>query len=222
MEVMQMEIWKDTLLQLLQHLKVANADAMIEEYRAAYSQPHRKYHNLEHINHLLTALKAVPQPSAALLTAAMYHFFVYDPLKEDNEEKSAEYLRNKLKAAGVSQQFIDSVTAIMLAPANSADLAFASKDAQYLSDIDMSIFGDSPHVYQRYAELVRDEYSSLSDFNWYHQRVRFLLYLLKSVQIFHTDEFKQLEKHARSNIANEVLSIVDSYERTLLAAPQRA
>lgn len=216
-ETKLMEIWEETLHQLLQHLRIPTSDALIDEYRVAYSQPQRRYHNLEHINYLLTALISVPQPSAQLLMAALYHFFVYDPLRDDNEQKSAEYLRNKLTAARVNTNFIDQVVAIMLAPIKSVDMAYASKDAQYLADANMAIYGESPDVYQRYTAAIREEFANVADFNWYRQRIRFLLPLLQSTRIFHSDEFSRLEKHARNNIATELLTMIDSYERTILA-----
>ncbi len=212
-------MWKETLQQILQHLRVPNADALVEEYRAAYSQPHRRYHNLEHINYLLSALTVVPQPSPALLMAAMYHFFFYDAAAEDNEKRSADYLKTKLQAAGVNNNFIDSVVSIMLAPVNSVDMTFASVEAQHLADADMSIYGESPDVYNRYVAAVREEFGNIGDFAWYQMRSRFLLSLLKQVRIFHTEEFhSKFEKHARANMANELLSMLDSYERTILRA----
>jgi predicted metal-dependent HD superfamily phosphohydrolase len=217
LETKIMERWKKALSQLLNSLDVPNADSLIEEYRLAYSQPHRKYHNLEHINYLLDALSVVPEPSPALLVAAMYHFFVYDATRADNEEKSAEYLRTKLQVAGVPSTFVDSVAAIMLAPVTSVDMAYASKEAQYLADADMSIYGESPDIYQRYVAAVRLEVGTVADFTWYRQRIRFLLPLLQKERLFYTDEFARLEKHARNNIVMELLTMIDSYERTLLA-----
>lgn len=216
-------MWKETLQQILQHLRVPNTDQLIEEYRAAYSQPHRRYHNLEHVNYLLSALTAVPQPSPALLMAALYHFFFYDATRDDNEKRSADYLRTKLQAAGVNANFIDAVTAIMLAPINSVDMSFSSVESQHLADADMSIYGESPEVYNRYIAAVREEFGNLGDFNWYQTRVRFLLGLLKQNRIFHTEEFySKFEKHARSNMATELITMIDSYERTILRQNQPA
>ena len=216
-------MWKETLQQILQHLRVPNADAMIEEYRAAYSQPHRRYHNLEHVNYLLTALTSVPQPSPALLMAAMYHFFFYDAASDDNEKRSADYLRAKLQAAGVNAAFTDAVIAIMLAPVNSVDMSFASLEAQHLADADMSIYGEAPEVYARYVAAVREEFGNIGDFAWYQTRTRFLLSLLKQTRIYHTEEFySKYEKHTRSNIATELITMIDSYERTILRQGQPA
>src|SRR4051794_22476684 len=59
---------------------------------AAYSEPHRHYHNLEHIAEMLRVVdrlsKFAADPDAVRL-AVWFHDAVYDPRAKDNEKLSA-------------------------------------------------------------------------------------------------------------------------------------
>ncbi len=66
------------------------------------TEKHRFYHNQEHINDILKMVNSYNPlkynnfnltsiDRLILMAAALYHDAIYDPLRKDNEEKSAEY-----------------------------------------------------------------------------------------------------------------------------------
>ena len=66
---------------------------------AAWSEPHRRYHDLAHLAAVLGLvgeLGGTTDPDAVRL-AAWYHDAVYDPERSDNEEISAQRARAGLR-----------------------------------------------------------------------------------------------------------------------------
>src|SRR5688572_28964240 len=68
----------------------------IEKYWAeimhAYTHKSRFYHNLNHLNHLLMELEAVRERICdwqMMVFTLFYHDLIYNPVRSDNEEKSA-------------------------------------------------------------------------------------------------------------------------------------
>jgi len=65
-----------------------------------YSETHRHYHDLSHVNHCLDELKTAEHlavNSMAVKMAIWFHDAVCDPSAKDNEEKSAELAKTILK-----------------------------------------------------------------------------------------------------------------------------
>lgn len=61
-----------------------------------WSESHRYYHTLEHLNDLISQIESDKQKYSdkeyeMLLITALFHDIVYDPLKRDNEERSADF-----------------------------------------------------------------------------------------------------------------------------------
>lgn len=54
-----------------------------------YNEPHRFYHNMDHIINMINQLNN-SQKTDEILLAILFHDIIYDPLKKDNEEQSAE------------------------------------------------------------------------------------------------------------------------------------
>src|SRR5688572_26821269 len=79
---------------------------------AAYGEPHRHYHNLQHISDCLAefdrARHFVREPEAVEM-ALWFHDAVYDPKAPDNEERSADLAEACLVEGGLSKSFIGRV-----------------------------------------------------------------------------------------------------------------
>ena len=61
-----------------------------------WNESHRSYHTLNHLNDLIEQInegksKYSQKEYEKLLITALFHDCVYDPMKTDNEEKSAEF-----------------------------------------------------------------------------------------------------------------------------------
>jgi predicted metal-dependent HD superfamily phosphohydrolase len=61
-----------------------------------WNESHRHYHNLNHLNDLIDQInenkdKFSEKEYEKLILTALFHDCVYDPMKSDNEEKSADF-----------------------------------------------------------------------------------------------------------------------------------
>ena len=86
------------LQSILENWKIkANLDMLLD----MWNESHRHYHNLDHLNDVVSQINTFYNESNCskkdhekLLLTALFHDIVYDPLKNDNEEKSAEFFNN--------------------------------------------------------------------------------------------------------------------------------
>src|SRR5262245_58028979 len=75
------------------------AELVLDELIAAYLQPSRQYHTLEHIAQLLRQFEQHGQAvldREAVVLAIIFHDAVYDPQRQDNEQQSAALARARL------------------------------------------------------------------------------------------------------------------------------
>ena len=74
---------------------------MIASLEAAYSEPHRHYHDRRHIQQCLALLDEVPElmesERRVLTWAIWWHDAIYDPRASDNEARSAELAKRELR-----------------------------------------------------------------------------------------------------------------------------
>lgn len=177
-----------------------------EEIEAAHSAPKRHYHTLKHLENLLYQLEAVKdqiQNWDAVLFTLYYHDIVYNPLKDNNEEKSAELAAARLSAlavpAGLSQLCKQQILA------TKKHLFNTDQDTNYFTDADLSVLGQDWHVYSAYAEGVRKEYSIYPDLIYKPGRKKVLQHFLQMDRIYKTDHFyKMLETSAKRNLQQEL------------------
>ncbi len=78
-----------------------------------YNEPHRYYHNSVHLQKILHHLgKDVSNDE--LFLAAVYHDAVYDPKRDDNEERSAALFATDAKNSGLKAELINEVKQMIL------------------------------------------------------------------------------------------------------------
>lgn len=67
---------------------------MLQTLIKAYTEPHRHYHTLDHITHMInTAVSWRCEMTEELLYAIWFHDVIYVPFEKDNEEKSVELFK---------------------------------------------------------------------------------------------------------------------------------
>lgn len=78
-----------------------NIKCDINTILAMWNESHRHYHNLDHLNDLISQINSFKNESnisskeyEKLLITSLFHDIIYDPMKSDNEEKSAEFFIN--------------------------------------------------------------------------------------------------------------------------------
>jgi predicted metal-dependent HD superfamily phosphohydrolase len=131
---------------------------------AAWSEPHRRYHDLAHLAAVLGLVRALGKAAAdpaAVRLAAWYHDAVYDPTRSDNEQLSAQRARAGLRGL-VPEERIEEVERLVLLTAGH-DPEPGDADGAVLCDADLAVLAGPPDAYATYASAVREEYGHLSD-----------------------------------------------------------
>lgn len=176
------------------------------EIEAAHSAAKRHYHTLGHLENLLNQLEPLKdeiQNLDVVLFTLYYHDIVYNPLKDNNEEKSAELAEARLRSLGLPAALVQRCKQQILA--TKKHLADADQDTNYFTDADLSILGQDWPAYSAYAEGVRKEYSIYPDLVYKPGRKKVLQHFLQMDRIFKTDHFyDKLESAAKRNLQQEL------------------
>lgn len=170
----------------------------------AYSEPHRHYHTLKHIEYLLIILKQANFDSPAGLWAVWYHDYIYEPGGDSNEISSAEYAERVMTQLGVERSIINKTIDIILATKDHRVDA-ASAEMLTILDADMAILGEAPATYEEYRAQVQDEFRSVPTMLYRIGRKKFLESVLSQRRIYQTEWFaERYESRARQNILKEI------------------
>ena len=172
-----------------------------------YSAKNRAYHNLSHIQSLLSLSESLPdkiQSRDAFYFAIWFHDLIYDTKSSDNEEKSAEFAVEALAGLGVPEQTI-AVTREMILATKHHRADDLSWDVKAFLDLDTSILGAPEDIYKEYSRAIRKEYSWVPGFLYRKGRMKVLNDFLEREFIYCTEEIRmKYEMQARRNIAEEV------------------
>ncbi len=181
-------------------------DGFWKEIEFNYSKKGRSYHNLDHLDSVASELlqvKELIKDWQTIIISIAYHYFIYNPLRQDNEEKSADEAANKLKSLNASQDQISKCREQILATKGHS--VSQDDDTNYFTDADLSILGSDPKTYQDYSKLIRKEYKYYPDLVYKPGRRKVLMHFLDMERIFKTRYFfDKYEKQARNNIEAEL------------------
>jgi len=179
---------------------------------SAYSEPHRRYHNLDHVRHCLSELdsaSALAENLDPVEFALWLHDAVYDPKATENEEKSALWAVEILKETGCPNRTREHVSDLILATKHRR--APADRDAELILDIDLSILGQPPEVFDLYEESIRAEYSWVPVSMYAAARTRVLRSFLDRPRLYFTSHFEGLyAAQARANLTRAVAALEPS------------
>jgi predicted metal-dependent HD superfamily phosphohydrolase len=185
----------------------ADCETSFAAIAAAYGEPHRHYHTLEHIAACLDAFSLVRQQAEApdqVALAIWYHDIVYDTHRGDNEECSAERAVAFCESAGLADTS-ERVAALVLATKHT-DVAVG--DAALLNDIDLSILGQDATAFDRYDSQIREEYAWVPEAMYRRERAKILQGFLDRPAIYRTAVFKdRFESQARNNLARSLATL---------------
>lgn len=188
-------------------LGATNTDELLfTQLVASYSEPHRKYHTLQHLEDCLTQLDHVrleTERAAEVELALWFHDAIYDTVRKDNEQRSAEWARESALAAGVSSEQANRIYALILVTTH--DAVSAGRDAAVLVDVDLSILGANAARFAEYERQVREEYAWVPEPLYRKARRQILRGFLERERIYSTEYFyTQHEAQARENIARSL------------------
>lgn len=171
---------------------------------AAYTEPHRHYHTLEHLGEMFRVVARLPVvDSRAVQLAVWFHDVVYDPRANDNEDRSADRVAEWLGSLGVPG--LTRVAELVRATAHLTAEAVSDPDTVVLLDADLAILAAAEHRYQRYAADIRKEYHWVPDEAYRTGRIAVLETFLARPRLFQTEVmFAEGEAAARRNLTSEV------------------
>jgi predicted metal-dependent HD superfamily phosphohydrolase len=189
----------------------ANSDpvTLYDDLIRAYSEPHRAYHTVVHLESCLREFDAARQLAEApyaIEAALWFHDAIYDTHRSDNEERSASWASSALSALGVSASRAKRVGQLVLATCHHE--AGNDADTALLLDVDLSILGTRPENFDRYEAEVRREYAWVSDADFRHGRRAILEKLRDRKRIYQTDFFHdRYEAQARANLTRSLVKL---------------
>jgi predicted metal-dependent HD superfamily phosphohydrolase len=132
-----------------------------------------------------------------------YHDIIYNSLKSDNEEKSAELAEKRMKQIFVSNDTLELCKKQILA--TKSHIKSTDSDTNYFTDADLSILGQDWDAYSSYYKNVRKEYSIYPDFVYNPGRKKVLNHFLSMDRIFKTAFFyNRFEIQAKRNLQKEM------------------
>ncbi len=170
----------------------------LKEY---YSEPHRFYHTLDHIEFGLTQFDLLEEYPPWLEFAYFYHDIVYNIGSKYNEGQSAYMARDALRQGEVSAEEIDLVVSAIVATEHK-NPPIITLPNQVICDIDLATLGLPRDEFAKYQMKVRAEYVDVPTSKFWPAHRNILKEFYDRPQIYYTDFFQErYEQQARENIA---------------------
>ena len=169
---------------------------------AAYGEPGRAYHTARHIGDCLLQLDSVRDTARRpdeVEAALWFHDAVYLPGGSDNEDRSAALAEASLLACDVPEEVAQRIAGLILATRH---LTLSDDpDTRLLCDIDLSILGREPAVFDEFEGGIREEYDWVPEPIYRTSRTEILSGFLRRRSIYQTEVFRsRFEAAARANL----------------------
>lgn len=173
-----------------------------------YSAEGRFYHNLDHLQACFQHFDRAPfeANNFAVELALWFHDLVYDTKGKDNEGQSARMAYNGLGIMGAEKPVLELVHDLILATRH--DALPESPSAKLLVDVDLSILGEEPAVFDKYDQDIRKEYAWVPEEQYRAGRRAVLQRFVDREHIYSTTYFRELlEEQARTNLKRIIESL---------------
>lgn len=184
------------------------APSVLASLLARWSEPHRKYHTLQHLHECLALFErdhALAGRPGEVAFALWFHDAVYETSRHDNEAMSADWAQRVLAEAGAPAEVVQRVHALIMATRHSE--VPATPDAKLVVDIDLAILGAAPARFDEYELQIRDEYGFVPEALFREKRGEILRGFLQRPAIFSTPAYAaRFEAQARNNLARALVS----------------
>ncbi|KAK0206443.1 hypothetical protein DFS33DRAFT_1314671 [Desarmillaria ectypa] len=193
-------------------------DGWVDVILEKYSEPHRYYHNLMHLEamlHCLQANKGHIHDSTLLSLAILFHDVVYDPKEQNNEILSMKmfekFAMNKClpaeKTSKVSRYIERTITYTLPEEGEEGN----TSDLHFFLDFDLEVLSRPPVAYRAYASQIRKEYSHVPINEYRAGRIVVLQKFLVRERIYFSQVFHtKYEATARRNLQQEIHDLTDS------------
>ncbi|HHV21246.1 MAG TPA: DUF4031 domain-containing protein [Propionibacterium sp.] len=157
---------------------------LAEDLLVRWSERHRRYHDLRHLEHCLDSLTALGGAERVVELAAWFHDAVYAGTPGDDEEASAQLAERALDDLLPRSHVAEVARLVRLTdghrPADTDD------NGRTLCDADLAILGAEPGTYARYWRDVRVEHADIPLADFRRGRRRVVAYLLELDPLYRT------------------------------------
>lgn len=202
--------WHEDLRLLAPAADTTQTARVVTDLLDRWSQPHRRYHDTQHLIEMLDALDLLAgrlsrHENAVLHAAAWLHDAVYDPHAPfgQSERASARLARIELAALGVRDQDVARVESLILMTIDHDDAAGTPGSAA-LHDADLWILAAPAERFDEYCAQVRSEYAHVPDGAYRSARAAILQQLVDGSGIYDTHLARVAwTDPARTNLARE-------------------
>lgn len=205
-------------MRMLDHLlQTAGLDLPARaEILQSMGAPGRHYHGLGHLGVLWSRHRrfsrgtgfAAAKPSRLIACAIAFHDAIYDPLRNDNEVRSAALWR-RMAPPDLTACQVAWVSDTIEATADHLAITDAGSESArlrlWLLDLDLSPLGERPPVFARNTHALRREFATLEDAEWARRRVGFFRQFLAAPRIYRSPVLADsFEEQARQNISQVI------------------
>ena len=195
--------------QLMSSWRSPENDAEFQELHSAYSEPHRHYHTVRHIDDCLGQFDEVSylvQHPEEVEIALWYHDAIYQPRSSSNESDSADWAVRYLDSIGATEEQRTRVRGHIISTQHIGDRL--SGDAAVVVDIDVSILGRDPDEYDVYEQAIRKEYRWVPGMIYRRKRIEILESFLERDALYETEHFQsRYEEQARANLRRAIAAL---------------
>ncbi len=193
-------------------LQKIEIEFLFSELIEMYEQEGRYYHNLKHIERMLSFLERRVdriEDWVSIQLAVWFHDCIYDIHDSKNEERSADFARKRLSDLGISEDLVEKVAdLILLTKKHEITTKYFNYDTKIFLDSDLISLGGSFEEYSKIFERIKKEYSEIPSEVFKNGRRIFLQSILSKPRIFYTDEmFVEFEQDARRNLEKELVNL---------------
>jgi predicted metal-dependent HD superfamily phosphohydrolase len=188
------------------------SEAVPAELLARWSEPHRRYHTVDHLRTVLAVVDAWADAAARpdLVRLALWgHDAIYDPRAagDANEQASAILSARLLHRCTVPAAAVAEVMRLVRLTAGHC-VARGDRDGALLADADLAVLAGDWPAYAVYAAQIRQEYAHVPDEAFRLGRGRVLEGLLALPELYHTPQLHEAwEARARANVSRELAGL---------------
>ena len=181
--------------------------------RDLYNEPHRFYHNLKHIEDLLSMAESEGKYSYEVVTTILFHDAVYYPQSKLNEELSAALYRYDMRSSADLR-----VVEAILASKNHCDPVNEDLAPWVLYFLDYDLAGLASNKFEENSARIYLEFHKTVTFDKFVEgRAAFFMKLLSYKSLYW--KHPQWDQPARDNIYKELrlMEDVEAYRAKLEA-----
>lgn len=180
-------------------------DEAFDDVVARYAEPHRAYHTIHHVEHVLGKVDEIGYGhDHAVVLAAILHDVIYDPAGKDNEERSADYARHVLEGLEIAPR-----VATLIEATKTHDGPVGDDGLDALLDADLSTFADDDEG--KNGDLIRREYAAVPADAFRAGRTVVLQEFLRREPLYRTELMRsRYEEKAKANIRRALDRITGS------------